>query len=140
MLRMSKKLNDPSAAPKNFFGLFSIGFSIIKKVSSSPQIFHDSKVISDFKEKTNLFNSFFASQCTPVSSSSVLPDFSFHTNTHLNSFSVTEKDILAINKLLDPNKSYGLSNTSIKMIKMCGESLTLPLKMIFEAALYDDAF
>ena len=36
------------------------------------------------------------------------------------SFSVTEKDILAIIKSLDPNKSHGLDNISIKMIKMCG--------------------
>ena len=56
------------------------------------------------------------------------------------SFSVTEKDILAIIKSLDPNKSHGWDNISIKMIKMCGESLVLPLKIIFEAALNDDVF
>ena len=43
-------------------------------------------------------------------------------------------------KSLDPNKSHGWDNISIKMIKMCGESLALPLKMIFEAALNNGAF
>ena len=72
--------------------------------------------------------------------SSVLPDISFYTNSCLNSFSITEKDILAIIKSLDPNKSHGWDNISIKMIKMCGESLALPLKMIFEVALNDGVF
>ena len=70
----------------------------------------------------------------------MLPDISFHTNARLNSFCITEKDILAIIKSLDPNKSHGWDNISIKMIKMCGESLALPLKMIFEAALNDGVF
>ena len=70
----------------------------------------------------------------------MLPDISFHTNTILNSFSITKKDILALIKSLDPNNSHGWDNISIKMIKMCGELLALPLKMIFEAALNDDVF
>ena len=70
---------------------------------SIPPIFHNGKVISDFKKKINLFNSFFASQYTPVSNSIVLPDISVHANTRLNSFSI-EEDTLAPIKLLDPNK------------------------------------
>ena len=70
----------------------------------------------------------------------MLPDISFHTNARLNSFSITEKDILAIIKWLDPNKSHGSDNISIKMIKICDDSLALPLKMIFEAALNDGIF
>ena len=42
------------------------------------------------------------------------------------------------NKSLDSNKSDGCDDISIKMIKMCGESLTLP--MIFEEALNDGIF
>ena len=105
--------------------------------------------------------------------STVLPDISFHTNTRLNTFSITDKGILAIVnpfvpnapflyplktleyltvfwcfqgvekgcvgnewvKSLDPNKSHGWDNISINMIKMCGESLVLPLKMILETVL-----
>ena len=139
MLRMSKKLNDPSTAPKSYWSILN-WFLNNKKIPSIPPIFHKGKVISDFKEKANLFNSFFASQCTPVSNSSVLPDISFHTNARLNSFSITEKDILAIIKSLDPSKSHGWDNVSIKMIKICGESLALPLKIILEVALNDGIF
>ena len=134
MLRMSKKLNDPSTAPKSYWSILNC-FVNDKKIPSISPIFHNGKNISDFKEKANLFNSTFASQCTPVSNSSVLPDIRFQTNAHLNSFSITEKDILAIIKSLDPTKPHGWDNISIKMIKMCSESLVLFLEIIFEAAL-----
>ena len=97
-------------------------------MASIPPIFHNSKVISDFKQKTNPFNLFFASQCTPVSNYGVLPDISFHISTSLNSFSVTEKDILAIIKSLDPHKSHRW-DISMKMTKMCGDTLAFPLKI-----------
>ena len=64
MLRMSKELNKPSTAPKSYCSSLN-WFLNNKKISSIPPIFHSGKVISDFKEKANLFNSFFASQCTP---------------------------------------------------------------------------
>ena len=106
MLGMSKKLNHPSTAPKFYRSVLN-WFLTNKKIPSIPPIFHNSKIISDFKDKLNLFNSFFASQCTPASNSSVLRDISFHTNARLNSFSITEKYILAIIKSLDSNKSNG---------------------------------
>ena len=106
MLRMSKKLNDPSTAPKSYWSILN-WFLNNKKIPSIPPIFHKDKVISDFKEKASLFNSFFASQCIPVSNSSVLLDINFHTNARLNSFSITKKDIVAIIKSLNPNKSHG---------------------------------
>ena len=70
----------------------------------------------------------------------LLPDISFYTNALLNSFSITKKDILAIIKSPNPNKSHGWEKILIKMIKMCGESLALPLKMVLEAALNEGVF
>ena len=48
---------------------------------------------------------------------------------------VTENDILAIIKTLDPNKAHGCDNTSIKMMKIWSQSLILPLKIIFDHSL-----
>ena len=70
----------------------------------------------------------------------MLPDISFRTNARLNSFSITEKDILARIKSLDPNNSHGWNNISTKITKISGESLALALKMIFGAALNDGVF
>ena len=57
----------------------------------------------------------------------MLPYINVHTNTHLNLLIITEKDVPAITKSLDPKKSHGWDNISIKMIKICEESLTMIL-------------
>ena len=53
----------------------------------------------------------------------------------MNSFKVTESDILSIIKSLDSTKAHGYDNLSIRMIKMCSESTTLSLKIIFQESL-----
>lgn len=106
-----------------------------KQISSNPPIFHNGKVTPDFKEKTNRFNS-----CTTVPTFNVLSDINFNVITRLNSFSISEKDTLPIIKSLDLNLSDGWDNTLMKMMQMCGESLALALKIIFEAALNEGAF
>ena len=44
-----------------------------------PPILADGKLVSDFKIKSELFNSHFATQCTPVKSGSTLPKFKYRT-------------------------------------------------------------
>ena len=80
---MSKKINDPSKAAKSCLSILN-WFLNNKKIPSIPPIFHNGKVIAESKEKVNLFNSFFGSQSTPVSNSSVLPDISFYANARLS--------------------------------------------------------
>ena len=53
----------------------------------------------------------------------------------MSSFKVTESDILSIINSLDTTKTHGYDNLSIRMIKMCGESIILPLKIIFQESL-----
>ena len=53
----------------------------------------------------------------------------------MNSFKVTESDILSIKKSLDSTKAHGYDNLSIRMIKMCRESITLSLKITFQESL-----
>ena len=43
--------------------------------------------------------------------------------------------MLSIIKSLDSSKSHGYDNISIKMIQICSESFTMPLKIIFEESL-----
>ena len=49
-------------------------------------------------------------------------------------FHVTNKDILSIIKslALDSHESHGYDNVSVKMIKICSESVTIPSKIIFQ--------
>ena len=55
-------------------------------------------------------------------------------------FKVTESNVLSIMKSLDSSKAHGCDNLSIRMIKMCSESITLPLKIIFRASLKKEKF
>ena len=62
------------------------------------------------------------------------------TGKSLSSLEISETDIFAIIKNLDPNKSHGWDNLSIRMIKLCGKSIIYPLKLIFEASLQEGTF
>ena len=43
-------------------------------------------------------------------------------------------------KNLDPNKSHGWNNLSVRMIKICSKSITNPLKLMFEASFQERTF
>ena len=67
----------------------------------------------------------------------VLPSLLYKTNTRINSFRVTNKDILSliILLLLDSSTCCGYDNISVKMIRTCGESLTISWEVMFERPL-----
>ena len=43
-------------------------------------------------------------------------------------------------KTLDSSKAHGWGNISIKTIKICDKSITVPLKIIFEQSLKEKIF
>ena len=79
-----------------------------------------------------LFNSFFANQCSLINNSSQIPrTLSYRTNERLSSVKITDDDILKTIAKLDPNKAYGHDKISIRMIKICSTSIYKPLRLIF---------
>ena len=68
-----------------------------------------------FVRKANIFNNYFASICTPIKNASVLLPFSYKTNSRMNSFKVTESDILSIIKT-NSTKAHGYDNLSFRII------------------------
>ena len=111
-----------------------------KKVPCIPSVFHQNRFITDFKEKAELFNSSFANQCSSVQNSSVLPtDFElFRDKSFSNIF--TDNDVGRIISSLDPNKAHGHDMMSIRMLKICGNSINKPLGLIFRACLEHGIF
>ena len=93
-----------------------------------------------FVKKQIFFNNFFASIYTPIKNSSVLPLLSYRKNARITSFHFTEEDISLTIKNLDTAISHGCDNISVKMIKICSESLTVPLRIIFEQYLKEGRF
>ena len=97
-------------------------------------------LISDFKQKVNLFNTYFSSQCIPINVSSKLPVFAYKTENCLDSVYIKEKDIYLIIKNLIPNKAHGWNDISIRMIKLCGKSIAFHLKLLFHSSLEKGIF
>ena len=128
ILDMTSKLADFHTASKTYWNLLNC-LLYNKKIPSIPPLLADGKFVFDFYEKSNIFNKFFASICAPIKNASTLPSFSHRTNTRIKSFNLKEKDILSIIKSLDPTKAHGCDNLSIKMIQICNEVITIPLKL-----------
>ena len=116
--RISTKLMDPTTSPKAYWSLLKTVLNN-KKIPCIPPIYHNNNYITDFKEKAQIFNNFFAKQCTLVENSSKLPtDSSKRTNKLLSTISFTKDDIANIIKNLNPNKAHGCDMISICMLKI----------------------
>ena len=68
---LSDKLNDPHTSAKSYWSILKTLYNG-KKIPLIPPILISNKLVSNFKEKANHFNAFFASQCTPVSNKVLL--------------------------------------------------------------------
>ena len=69
---ISKKLSDPSTSPKCYWALLKTLLNG-RKIPCIPPLFHDNKFITDFEEKSEVFNSFFAKQCSLIDNGSTIP-------------------------------------------------------------------
>ena len=66
-----KKLSEPSTSPECYWTLLKTLLNG-RKIACIPPLFHDSKFITDFKEKSETFNSVFAKQCSLIGNGSTL--------------------------------------------------------------------
>ena len=87
-----------------------------------------SELITEFEAKANIFNEYFASQCTTINNNSVLHSTLNHlTDDKLSSFNISSEVIFQLIKNLDPNKAHGYDENSVKMLNLCGLSIYKPL-------------
>ena len=105
-----------------------------------PPIFHNNKYVTGFKEKSEIFNSFFSYQCSLIPNNSILPSIKLLTEHTLTSCDVSESDILQIINNQDSNKAHGHYMISIRMLKLCGEAICRPLNIIFKTCLNTGKF
>ena len=96
----------------------------------------DDKFVTDIQAKANIFNTFFVDQCTPLKNNSVLPTKQlFLTQARLGTLDFNEGEILKIIRVLNINIAHGHDDISIRMIKICDESLLKPLSILFKNSL-----
>ena len=131
---------DPTISPKPYWSMLKTILNN-KKIPCISPIYRNNNYITDFKEKAQIFNDFFAKQSTLVENSCKLTTNSFkRTNNLLSIISFTKDDIAKIIKNLNPNKAHGFDMISIRMIKICSESFLKPLELIFKLCLENEKF
>ena len=97
---------DPTTSRKAYWSILKT-FLNNKKIPCIPPIFHNNNYITDFKEKAQILNNFFAKQCTLVENTSKrLTDSFKRTNNLLLTISFSKDDIAKIIENLNPNKVF----------------------------------
>ena len=106
-----------------------------------PPFFHENKFVTDFKKTVELFNVFFAKQCSLIDNNSSLPNkLNYLTEKRFTKIRFSEDDIARIIQNLDSNKAHGHDQISIRMLKICGKTICKPLEFIFPECLNTDLF
>ena len=137
---LADKLNDSKTAPKTYWAILKT-FVNGSKIPLIPPLLVDNKLVTDFLDKANLFNNFFAKQCTPISNDSTVPvNINFETRERLSSLEFCVDDIVKIIRSLDQNKAHGHNEISIPMIKLFASSKLKPLDLIFRNYLETESF
>ena len=73
----------------------------MKKIPITPPLLIDDNFVTDIQTKANIFNKFFAEQCTPLKNSSVLrANQMFLAQSRLNSINFNEDEIVKIIRVL----------------------------------------
>ena len=97
--------------------------------------------MTHFKKKAELFISFFAKQCSLISSSSEL-SFNLHSTTEkpLDTLNFSNKDTEKIIQNLDSNKAHSHDKISIRMIKIYEKLVCKSLKLTFNQRINTGSF
>ena len=137
---MSAKLTKFHKSSKAYWSLLKT-FLNNKKIPLIPPLYHQGGFITNFKVKAELFNSFFASQCSLIKNDSKLPSYlNYKTENRLSTVNFSIDDIAKILQNLDPNKAHGHDKISIRMLQLCGNSICKPLELIFQQAMESGSF
>ena len=88
-----------------------------------------------------MFSNFFADQCSLLRNKSKLPaTLSTKIRESLTTVDFSNNDFLKIIRNIDPNKAHGHDMISIRMVKICDDSICKPLKLIFQSCLESGKF
>ena len=136
---LGKKLCDPTSGQKTFWTAYR-RLANKKKNTNIPPILEDGKYITNFKDKADLFNSYFADQCKPFEMDSSLPHFNPLTPNSIRLIDISEEKISSIINKLDSKKAHGPDGISANMLKICSAEVAEPLSIIYQKCLSTGTF
>ena len=120
---LAKKLNNPLLQANTYWSILKTFYND-KKIPLIPPLLIDDTFITDTQAKANIFNNFFAEQCTPLKNNSMLPTNQiFLTEARRGTLDFNKGEILKIIRNLIINKAHGHDEISITMIKICDKSV-----------------
>ena len=138
--KIAQTLGDLNTSSKCYWSLLKALFNG-KKILCIPPLFHGDKFIVDFQEKSEIFNSFFANQCSQIPNRSVLPsELLLRTDSTTSFCHLAKEGILRLINNLDPNKAHAHDEINIRMLKICSDSICWPLNIIFKICLRTGRF
>ena len=139
-MRLGSKLSNPKTSAKSYWSILK-SFYMGKKIPIIPPLLVDDNLVTNFEAKANIFNDFFSKQCSILDNASVLPQhLSSLTKNNLSYFDFNNDDILKLIRDLDSSKAHGHDGISIRMLKLCDNSIVKPLMIIFNNCLNDSVF
>ena len=128
--RMSTKLTKFHKSSKAYWSLLKTLLNN-KKIPVIPRLCHEGVFVTNLKKTAELFNSFFASQCSLIKNDSKPSShLNYKTDYHLLTVNFSIDDIAKIIQNLDPNNAHGHANISIRMLQLCCNSICKPLELI----------
>ena len=125
--KILEKLQNTQTSSKTYGSLLKIFLNNNHSTAVSQK-----RVCNWFKEKAELFSSFFADHCCLISNSSELPSKLEHLiQSCLSSITFSTDNIAKMIQNLDPNKAQGQDQICIRMLKLCSTWNCKPLEIIF---------
>ena len=129
---MGTKLSNIQSSSKTYWKILK---KLINKttIPRIPPLFYNNRLVVNCRDKASLVNDYFLSQCSPIDNNSVLPDaFEYTTENKLCTISFEKDYILSMIRSMNPYKSHGFDNLSIRMLQLCGDAIIEPLSIIFQ--------
>ena len=93
--KLGEKLADTQTGSKHFWNAF-IRITNKRKHTKIPPIIDNNTYVSNFQQKANIFNDYFANQCKILENSSTLPEVTLNTNASIYHAKITINNIVGI--------------------------------------------
>ena len=136
---LGNKVNHPNSSQKSYWKIIN---RVMNKCRAPkvPPLLVNNMFILNCREKAKLFNDFFSKQCTPITTSSLLPALNLLTDKKIDHISILRDEIISLIRNINPNKASGSDGISGQMLLLCDNSVVLPLKIIFHNILVTSTY